>query len=456
MERLEIRYRMSGKAAPPRAIRVETPGWGGGDQKMENGSEPQPWHCLPFVEASTYGLELVYPYETECHVVNDNGDIRFDWDYAKEPGTKLLGGEFVTFFPEPSKFYLFTTNLDMRSPPGHVIRTAPHPRFYTDDTGTVPVAIGGHVQTEWWPKIFFVVFKVPPPGQRHIFRKDEPYCQLLFVPRRADYELVEMTPDEQAKRRKMEEAIIASRSHIATNIWHNPSGYEFNNHYKLLARAFAREGEAGVEDLLNRGLERQSESIPVNKTIPECLQLAAVLQKEGKLVEARRVLFHVLDRDANNADAIVALSSVAMGLKLSELALKLARQAVTLQPRSASYQANLGRILFDLDRLGEAQSALRASLNLRANEPEVLGSLALVLSRQGQVSEAVQAMRAAMRLDPNSLTLAFRMGQILAAHGQTEGARVYFEAALALDPSFAGPRQELEKLSARSVGESPA
>ena len=65
-----LKYRTFGKGLPPRPIRLEIPGWAGDTSKMEDGSVPQPWHCNPFVEVSTYGLELIYPYDAECHVAN--------------------------------------------------------------------------------------------------------------------------------------------------------------------------------------------------------------------------------------------------------------------------------------------------------------------------------------------------------------------------------------------------
>ena len=48
------------------------------------------------------------------------------------------GTEFVGFHPKPSKYYLFKTQVDVQAPPGMVLRTQPHPRFYADQTGTVP------------------------------------------------------------------------------------------------------------------------------------------------------------------------------------------------------------------------------------------------------------------------------------------------------------------------------
>lgn len=165
MEEIEIKYQVLPGGMLPRPIRMTTEGWAGLPQKMQDGSEPQPWHCLPFVEGSTYGLELLYPYETECQVVNEGGRVRFEFDYAKEPGGGLSGSEFIPFAPmDAPKFYLFAVRLDLQTPPGYAIRTEPHPRYFTDETGTVPLSLIGHVQAEWWPKRFFVVFRAPSPG----------------------------------------------------------------------------------------------------------------------------------------------------------------------------------------------------------------------------------------------------------------------------------------------------
>src|SRR5579862_6774250 len=113
MDKLQLRYFTFEKSPPPQPIRMKVPGWSGPAQKMEDGSEPQPWHCMPFTEGATFGLELVYPFQTECQVVNDAGQVRFEWDFAREPDGKLTGGEFVTFFPkEASRFYLFNTGVD--------------------------------------------------------------------------------------------------------------------------------------------------------------------------------------------------------------------------------------------------------------------------------------------------------------------------------------------------------
>ena len=113
MDNLTIKYTTYAEVREPQPIRIANVPWAGAPQmKMKDGSEPQPWHCLPFVEGSTYGLEFVYPYETECHVIGENGTIRIDWDFTSEPGDALTGGEFRASAPyHASEYYLFNTRV---------------------------------------------------------------------------------------------------------------------------------------------------------------------------------------------------------------------------------------------------------------------------------------------------------------------------------------------------------
>ncbi len=76
-----------------------------------------------------------------------------------------------------------------------MIRTEIHPRFYTDWTGTVPVAMPALIR-HWGPTMYFMVFKAPDEGRRHIFRKDEPFMQVSVVSVEADFELMAMNEEE--------------------------------------------------------------------------------------------------------------------------------------------------------------------------------------------------------------------------------------------------------------------
>ena len=450
MDKLEIKYATYAKALPPQPIRFKKPGWAGTTERMVDGSEPQPWHCLPFVEASTYGLELVYQYETECSVINEGGTLRFDWDVTKEPGGILTGGEFMAFEPKrASKFYIFNTRLDLQPPPGHVIRTEPHPRFFTDDTGTVPLSIVGHVQGEWWPRKFFVVFRSPPPGGRHVFRKGEPYVQLLFVPQRVAYETAAMTPEEEARRRELEGAIDAAKAHVSENVWHNPAGVTFSDHYKVLARAFAREGADGVAAQVKEAEARRQASLPKDEPIPQVVARANERLNAQDFNAARDLYAHVLSREPNHAEALSQLGIVAACIGQTVEAQKLMSKAVALRPDVSAFHSNLAELLRQTGRLAEAEASFRQALRLKPHDAGLLSVLGLTVAQQGRVAEGTEACRAAIAMAPSAPVVHFRMGLVHAMQRQFDQARACYEAALAIDPKFIHARGALQQLPAR-------
>jgi tetratricopeptide (TPR) repeat protein len=447
MDKLKVKYATYSKAVPPQPIRIKTPGWAGNPDKMEDGSPGQPWHCLPFVEASTYGLELIYPFDTECQVINDNGMVRIEWDFAKEPGGDLTGAEFSTFYPkEASKHYLFTTKIDVQAPSGHVIRTEPHPRFFTDDTGTCPLAVIGHLQTEWWPRKLFVVFKVPPPGQRHIFRKGEPYAQILFVPKRTSVELAKLTPEEEAHRRKLDIEIDTARLQIADNIWLNSSGYQLSNHYKVLAAAFLRDGQSAVEQIVESAVERHKAAFPKDKTVSEYLALASEKLNQAKYDEAREIYTHILSLEANNPEALshLGICLACNGLQLNGL--KLMAHAVELAPNSPVYQGNMGELLRLMGKFAEAESCFRAALRLVPNDAGYMSVLGQIMVQQGKAAEGLELCRTAARAGANNAAAQYRLGMVLAEQKQFAEARAAFEAVLAIDPSFGAAKQALRQV----------
>lgn len=242
-ESIRVKYRSWHNATPPKPIKLSIPGWSGCDHTHKTGSKAQPWHCQPFVDGSIYGLELTYPFSTECHAVMRDGKMCFEGDFTIENEiTKPQGVTLPPFACFADGHFGMTSCLDIEVPDAQVLRLESHPRFYTDTTGTVPCVVPGHLQTSWWPKIFFVVFKNPAEGQRYIFRSNEPYAQVLIIPKKVSYDIEKMTDKEVYHRGYLDGAIADNARSIAGQTWHSEGGHQFDDKYKKLSTVAAKNG----------------------------------------------------------------------------------------------------------------------------------------------------------------------------------------------------------------------
>jgi tetratricopeptide (TPR) repeat protein len=434
VERIHLKYRTAHSGRPPQPIRLEIPGWAGDASKMQSGNVPQPWHCNPFVEGSTYGLELIYPYDSECHIVNEGGDVRIEWDYVRDRAAGVSGGEFVRFAP---KHYLFNTHLDLQAPADHVLRFEPHPRYFTDESGTVPCPIIGNLQTEWWPKLFFVAFKAPLPGQRHIFRKGEPYAQIIVVPRRVSYEIEAMTADEARKRSDLEAKMVNAQLQIAEHGWHDNTGYEFNDKYKVLGRVFHMLGASAVNEAIAAGTRTIKAALPNNVSVAEGLAKAREIHRAGRFAEARAICYEVLNADPANGEALDLLAESAMVAKMPLMAVECLEQAVAAHPASAKYNSHLGQAWLAAGRADDAALALERAVELDPRSSESLYFLAEARNHQGRRDEAAALAEDAVALEPTNAMLLLRVGTLLERAGFGARGEFYCQRAIAMRPELA-------------------
>lgn len=218
----------------PRRTKLEIPGWAGEREPRADGSHEYVWHCLPFSEGAQYGIELFYPYQNELHVTTREGGLIFDGDFGPPPDEDLQWPPFRTF---GEKFYTYQILLDLKVSEGLAIRTEPHPRFYADSTNTVPIAVPALLRN-WWPMMFFIVFKSPPEGTTHIFRPGEPFAQVIVVPEESDVVVEEMGEEECAERELQARRIHASRATLSAEThWTSASNTVFDGTYRNILRA---------------------------------------------------------------------------------------------------------------------------------------------------------------------------------------------------------------------------
>jgi hypothetical protein len=231
----KIKYRLNNPGLAPRRTKLEIPGWAGQREPRADGSREQVWHCVPFTEGAQYGIELFYPYDFELRVTTKAGRPVLEGDWGDPPPDSTL--QWPPFRSFGDRFYTYQVLLDLKVPKGFAIRTEPHPRFYADETDTVPIAVPALIRN-WWPMMFFCVFKSPPEGRTHIFRPGEPFMQILVIPEEASFELEPMGEDEAAERELQSRRIYANRPTLGKGTeWTSATDTVFDGTYRHLHRA---------------------------------------------------------------------------------------------------------------------------------------------------------------------------------------------------------------------------
>lgn len=254
MQKHKLYFRSVYGNANIKKIKVEFPGWAGDSKNHSDGAIPQPWHCVPFLEASTYGLELIYPFNSEAIIRTVDQKIQVDpsnnksWEEENIPPSWPRPA-FMQFAPG---HFGMSSCLEIVPPKDHVIRIEPHPAFFTDNSGTFPCLVTGHLQGDWWPKVFFVVFKSPLPNQEIHFKKNMPYGKIIFVPKKVEYEIEEMPNSMISKRTKRDEFINSLVKKLTTNRWLDYLGNSFDNKYRILSNIVTKYGEEGLDDILSK------------------------------------------------------------------------------------------------------------------------------------------------------------------------------------------------------------
>jgi hypothetical protein len=231
---MQMKYRLFEPRLCPRRTKLEVPGWAGQREPRKDGSHEYAWHCVPFSESARYGIELFYPFDNELRVTTQDGHLILDGDFGPDPDTGVQWPPFRNF---GDQFYTYQILLDLKVEEGFAIRIEPHPRFYTDQTDTVPIPVPALLR-RWWPMMNFAVFKSPAEGRTHIFRPGEPFAQVLVIPAEIDLELVEMDEEEAAERELQSRRIHASRDTLSANTrWVSATNTVFDGTYRFLLSA---------------------------------------------------------------------------------------------------------------------------------------------------------------------------------------------------------------------------
>lgn len=170
---------------------------------------------------------------------------------------------------------------------------------------------------------------------------------------------------------------------------------------------------------------------------------ASALIAEARYADAEDLLWRVLEAQPRRHEAMYLLSMLALQFKKHDLAERLIREAITLDPGQAAYHAVLGRAHRGQGSHDQAESCFRRVIRMGAKTPDAHVFLGLSLKAQGRTSEAVKCYRLALKSKPDYAEAKINLANALRELGQADEASALYAEAAREAPGLAAAQSSL-------------
>jgi tetratricopeptide (TPR) repeat protein len=150
------------------------------------------------------------------------------------------------------------------------------------------------------------------------------------------------------------------------------------------------------------------------------IDVAAAAMRAGRRDEAAAELREAVALDPQSASLRTSYGfALASSGHFADAAVQF-RKAVELDPANADAFGNLGGALLEMGRFADARAALTRALELKPDLADAQTSLGTLLARQGRRDEAIPHLRRAVELDPGNALAQTNLALVLSADGQVD------------------------------------
>lgn len=177
-------------------------------------------------------------------------------------------------------------------------------------------------------------------------------------------------------------------------------------------------------------------SAPIETAIPQELQSALAMHREGRLEDAEIAYRKVLSSGQGSHFVRHPLGVLLFQTERYDEAEKELCHALEDAGSSApgAYHADLGNTLLKLGRLRDAEASLREAVRIDPSQAAAQSNLGVVLTEAGRVQEALAPLNKAVTLAPGLAEPRINLVSALRALGDPAGAEKYLREALKTDP----------------------
>ncbi len=162
--------------------------------------------------------------------------------------------------------------------------------------------------------------------------------------------------------------------------------------------------------------------------------LGRIRLRNGEVDEALSEFEKALERDPNNAEALLNISAIHAGQGKGKLAEHFVQRALAVDPNSVGALAQLAELRRDEGDIDEAIRLFAEALDIDDSHPFLFQGVGDVLQRAGRYPQAVQAFKSVLELEPDSFKARYNLGVTYSNMGQVDQAVAIYEEALELDP----------------------
>ncbi len=173
------------------------------------------------------------------------------------------------------------------------------------------------------------------------------------------------------------------------------------------------------------------------------LAMAIEALKRRDLEETISLCLQALGADEQNGDAWQILAIAQEARKDFSTALSCYEAALTLLPGNTTVLLNLSRLALTMGLNEVAEKLIRVLLGMDPGNAEGINNLALALNAQGRANEAIDLLKSFLEIQNGHPNLLNTLGSLVADTGDLETANLLFEEAVRMAPGMAAAAYNL-------------
>jgi predicted TPR repeat methyltransferase len=181
-------------------------------------------------------------------------------------------------------------------------------------------------------------------------------------------------------------------------------------------------------------------------SLPDALQLAIGLHKDGHLNDAEKIYRQIISASSNQPDALNFLGILTHQTGRSDESIELIKQSIQLNPNYTDAYNNLGNVFKELGRYEEAEASYKSCLELDPNNANALSNLGTILNEQKNYTEAITLYEHAIKINPQHAEAFHNLGNALKKLHRIEDAVKAYSRAIALRPYDAAAYKSLGRM----------